>query len=193
MSTPLKQVTAWVDRASCGFCCFSSPPHLLTPPEGRPRIRSPSKSEAASPTKVPPAFLSRGVRATPKFLFENHSCVQCYLCQNATSPSFMSLQGSVWILGNPTKPKAGTGAPWTISVSSYNTHWTGEAAKAQTWQVNGRDKIQALGCLSTVFHQLIPTRKKLFQKVHSIRTFPLKKNSEYLFCHLKDIFLSVRI
>ena len=169
---------------------FSSPP--ADAPRGEAPDPLTQQVRGSLSHQSPPAFLSRGVRATPKFLFENHSCVQCCLCQNAASPSFMSLQGSVWILGNPTKPKAGTGAPWTISVSSYNTHWTGEAAKAQTWQVNGRDKSQARGCLSTVFHQLIPTRKKLFQKVHSIRTFPLKKNSEYLFCHLKDIFLSVR-
>lgn len=175
MSIPLKRVTAWVGRASCGFCCFSSPPHLLTPPEGRPRIRSPSESEAASPTKVPPPSSPGELGPPQSSSLRITAAFSVASVRTAISPSFMSLQGSVWILGDPTKAKAGTGAPWTISESSYNSHWTGEAAKAQTWQVNGRDKSQARGCLSTVFHQLIPTRKKLFQKVHSSRTFPFKK------------------
>lgn len=176
MSITFKWVTAWVGWASCGFSCFSSPP----PPADAPREEAPDpltqRVRGSLSHQSPPAFLSWGVGATPKFLFENHSCVQCYLCQNAMSPSFMGHRGSVWILGNLTKPKAGTGALWTVSESLYNTHCAGEAAKAQTQQVNGKDKSQAQVCLSTVFHQLIPTRKKLFQKVHIIRTFPLKKN-----------------
>lgn len=175
MSITFKRVTAWVGRASCGFCCFSSPPPAADAPRGEAPDPSTQQDRGSLSHQSPPTFLSWGVGATPKFLFENHSCIQCCLCQNATSPSFMGFRGSVWILGNLTKPKAGIGAQWTVSESSYNTHCTGEAAKAQTQQVNGRDESQAQVCLSTVFHQLIPTRKKLFQKVHIIRTFPLKK------------------
>lgn len=121
VSITFKRVTAWVGRASCGFSCFSSPP----PPADAPRGEAPDpltqRVRGSLSHQSPPAFLSWGVGATPKFLFENHSCVQCYLCQNATSPSFMGLQGSVWILGNLKKPKAGTGAPWTVSESLYTT------------------------------------------------------------------------
>lgn len=54
VSITFKRVTAWVGRASWGFCCFSSPPLAADTPRGEAPDPFTRKTEAASPTEVPP-------------------------------------------------------------------------------------------------------------------------------------------
>lgn len=58
---------------------FSSPP--ADAPRGEAPDPLTQRVRGSLSHQSPPAFLSRGVRATPKFLFENHSCVQCCLSE----------------------------------------------------------------------------------------------------------------